>query len=86
MAHNIAFVVRKVELDLKKAARFNEELTVTVDVIKKKKASLMFEQNVLGKDGSVHCSAVVTAACVDNSVMKPVAIPASILSRIETEV
>ncbi len=86
LAHNIAFVVRKVELDLKKAARFNEELIITVDVIKKKKASLMFKQNVLGKDGSVHCSAVVTAACVDNSVMKPVAIPTSILSRIETEV
>lgn len=84
LAHNIAFVVRKVELDLRQAAKFNAELMVTVKVTKIKKASLVFEQQVLAKDGSVHCQATVLAACIDNQAMKAVAIPEPIISRIQS--
>ncbi|MBL4857462.1 tol-pal system-associated acyl-CoA thioesterase [Idiomarina loihiensis] len=86
LAHNIAFVVRKVELDLRQAAKFNAELMVTVKVTKIKKASLVFEQQVLAKDGSVHCQATVLAACIDNQAMKAVAIPEPIISRIQSGV
>ncbi len=86
LAHNVAFVVRKVELDLRQAAKFNAELTVTVKVKNIKKASLVFEQQVLAKDGSVHCQAIVLAACVDNQAMRPIAIPEPIISRIQSGV
>ena len=86
LAHNIAFVVRKVELDLRQAAKFNAELVVTVKVTKIKKASLVFEQQVLAKDGSVHCQATVLAARIDNQAMKAVAIPEPIISRIQSGV
>ncbi|MCK7458105.1 tol-pal system-associated acyl-CoA thioesterase [Idiomarina aminovorans] len=86
LAQNIAFVVRKVELDLRQAAQFNAELTVTVNVKKIKKASLVFEQKVLAKDGSIHCQAVVLAACIDNKAMRAVAIPEPIISRIQSGV
>jgi len=86
LAHNKAFVVRKVELDLRQAAKFNAELTVTVTVTKIKKASLVFEQQVLAKDGSVHCEATVVAACIDNQEMRAVAIPEPIISRIQSGV
>ncbi|MGM0429430.1 MAG: tol-pal system-associated acyl-CoA thioesterase [Pseudomonadota bacterium] len=86
LAHNIAFVVRKVELDLLLAAKFNAELNVTVKVTQIKKASLVFEQKVLAKDGSVHCRATVLAACIDNQAMRAVAIPEPIISRIQSGV
>ena len=84
--HNRAFVVRHVDLDLQAAARFNAELTVTVVVEQVKKASLVFTQQVVGADGTLHCQARVKAACVDKDAMKAVAIPDSILQAIKAEV
>ncbi len=73
--HNRAFVVRQVELDLREAVRFNAELTVTVKVEQLKRASIVFTQRVLGKQGQLHCQATVKAACVDKQAMRAVAIP-----------
>ncbi|MGM0526423.1 MAG: tol-pal system-associated acyl-CoA thioesterase [Pseudomonadota bacterium] len=78
--HNRAFVVRHVDLDLRVAARFNAELTVTVTVEQLKRATLVCRQQVLGKDGTVHCEALVKAACVDKQAVRAVAIPEPILT------
>ena len=78
--------MRHVDLDLQAAARFNAELTVTVVVEQVKKASLVFTQQVVGADGTLHCQARVKAACVDKDAMKAVAIPDSILQAIKAEV
>ena len=80
--HNRGFVVRQVELDLREAVKFNAELTVTVTVEKLKRASIVFTQQVLGKQGQLHCSGTIKAACVDLTAMRAVAIPAPIYDRI----
>ncbi|MGM0482196.1 MAG: tol-pal system-associated acyl-CoA thioesterase [Pseudomonadota bacterium] len=83
LAHNRGFVVRHVDLDLKAAAQFNAELTVTVRVEQLKRASLVCRQQVLGKDGTLHCQAVVKAACVDLQALRAVAIPEPILTAMQ---
>ncbi|RUO79773.1 tol-pal system-associated acyl-CoA thioesterase [Idiomarina tyrosinivorans] len=75
---NIGFVVRHVDLDLQRSARFNEELTVTVKVSRLKHASLSFEQEVRRANGECCCRATILAACVDHKRGKAVAIPAPI--------
>lgn len=86
LAHNRGFVVRHVDLDLRAAARFNAELTVTVTVEQVKRASLVFTQQVLSREGNVHCQATVKAACVDLQAMRPVAVPKPIMEVIQAEV
>lgn len=84
--HNRAFVVRHVDLDLLAAARFNAELSVTVEVEKLKRASIVFRQKVFGADGELHCQAVVKAASVDKEAMRAVAIPAAIYDVIQNAI
>lgn len=75
LEENVAFVVRKVELELFKPARFNALLTVTVKVTQLKRASIVFEQAVLDEAGHVLARASVLIACVQIEQMKPFAIP-----------
>ncbi|WP_276324478.1 tol-pal system-associated acyl-CoA thioesterase [Pseudidiomarina sediminum] len=65
LTHRIGFVVRQVEMDLLRPARFNDELQVTVVVERLKRASVVFQQQVLGTDGTVLCQAQIKAACVN---------------------
>ncbi|MDP5291517.1 tol-pal system-associated acyl-CoA thioesterase [Oceanimonas sp. CHS3-5] len=71
----IAFVVRRVEMDLRRAARFNDALTVTVTVKMLKRASIVFEQEILDDAGLCLVRGEVVIACVDIARMKPFAIP-----------
>ncbi|WP_404402059.1 tol-pal system-associated acyl-CoA thioesterase [Idiomarina seosinensis] len=83
LAHNRGFVVRHVDLDLKAAVQFNAELTVTVKVEQLKRASLICYQQVLGKDGTLHCQATIKAACVDLKALRAAAIPEPILTAMQ---
>lgn len=71
----IAFVVRRVEMDLRRAARFNDALMVTVTVKMLKRASIVFEQEILDHAGLCLVRGEVVIACVDITKMKPFAIP-----------
>lgn len=75
LEQGIAFVVRKVELDMLKPARFNDALTVTVTVKKLKRASIVFEQEILDDAGLSLVRGTVLIACVQIAHMKPFAIP-----------
>lgn len=75
LEQGIAFVVRRVELDMLKPARFNDALTVTVTVKKLKRASIVFEQEILDDAGLSLVRANVLIACVKITHMKPFAIP-----------
>lgn len=79
LSENIAFVVRRVELDMHKPARFNDALTVTVTVKKLKRASIVFEQKILDDAGLCLASGTVQIACVQLAQMKPFAIPESLI-------
>lgn len=72
---DLLFVVRSMELDFFKPARFNEALWVTADVEQVKSASLMFKQAVLREDGEVLCAARVKVACLAAGAFRPKAMP-----------
>ena len=75
---NIAFVVKKVDLNYVKAARFNELVTVKTTVTACHRASLQFNQEVLHESGELLCQANTLIACIDLQKMKPMAIPSEI--------
>lgn len=83
LAHRLGFVVRQVTMDLLRPARFNDELRVTVVVERLKRASVVFTQQVLDKNGTVFCQAQVKAACVNlgeaGDVVRAVPMPSEII-------
>ncbi len=79
LEHSVGFVVRKVELNLMAPARFNDELEVSCVVVKVRKASVLFTQQIRHKNGELLCEATVLAACVNLSTMQPIAMPTPIL-------
>ena len=76
---NIAFVVKKVEMDYVKPARFNELITVKTEVFSCRKASLQFKQEILHESGELLCQATTLIACINLQAMKPMAIPSEII-------
>ena len=79
LKHNIAFVVKSMDIDFKSAAKFNDELIVSTTVSRLKKVSVEFEQIIKNKNEQLVFSAKVQVACVNTTVMKPMAIPELIL-------
>lgn len=75
LADDIAFVVKRAELEFRKAARFEQNLFVHSAVIEMKKASMVFEQRLLDEAGTCYCEGHIVVACVALSKMRPHAIP-----------
>lgn len=80
--HNIIFIVRKVTIDYLRPAIFNEELTVNAKIAGLRKASMLFEQTIHNKQNDLLCQAEIRIACINNKTMKPVSIPAFIISEL----
>ncbi len=78
LAEDIAFVVKKAELDFCKPAKFEQDLIVETVVTKIKKASLMFNQRLVDKQGVLYCEGNILVACITLSRMRPRAIPQNI--------
>lgn len=74
----IIFVVRSVQIDYLRSARFNELLQIHNEVIETKKASFTFSQQ-LNRDTEVLCTAIIRIACLDAQTMRPKAIPEYLL-------
>ena len=70
----LAFVVRKMEIDYHQAAKLDEQLTVETRLTTVKGATLLFEQQLL-RNQQLVCSAKVKIACVNLKQMKPTALP-----------
>ncbi len=77
----LIFVVRSVQVDYLKPARFNDFLDVTAEVTLTKKTNFTFEQ-MITCDDIVLCKGVVRIVCVDSDTMKPKAIPDNILKKL----
>jgi len=73
-AHGIVFAVRRLTVDMRRPARFNDALAVTCRVRALRRASVEFEQAVL-RDDEVLVSGEVAIACVDVARQAPAAIP-----------
>ncbi len=79
----LAFVVRKCELDYLVAARFNDQLIVTVEIEQLKRASIVFKQKITTIDGNLLSTALVVVVSVALEQMKPTAIPSLILEELQ---
>jgi len=79
---NVIFAVRSVQADYLSPARFNEELVVTTQVIKKGKASISVEQ-VIKRNNDALCKAVIKIASLNARNFKPVALPEVIYNKIK---
>ena len=83
LKQGLAFVVRRCELDYLVAARFNDQLVVTVEIEQLKRASVVFKQKISTIDGNLLSSAQVVVVCVALEAMKPTAIPSHILKELQ---
>jgi len=66
----LIFVVRSVQVDYLKPARFNDSLDVSAEIVSAKKVSFDFEQ-LITRDNELLCKGKVRIACLDTITMKP---------------
>jgi len=78
----IIFVVRAVQLDYIKPARFNDALEVSAEVTLAKKVTLNFEQ-VVTRGDEVLCKGNIRIACLDAETMRPKSIPDTLLQQLK---
>ncbi len=79
LVQNIAFMVKKVDVDFMKSARFNQLLSVQTQIKSYRKASLIFLQKIFNPQGELICQATTLIACVNLQKMKAIAIPTKII-------
>ncbi len=72
---SLAFMVRDMHIDFLRPALLDDELSVTVDVMQRRAASILFAQTVVRADGTSLVRATVRVACVDIRHMRPAQIP-----------
>ncbi len=73
-AHGVLFVVFQIAVTYHEPARLNERLTVSAEVVKMGRASLVFRQ-LVQRGTQLLCEADVTLALVDRERMKPARMP-----------
>ncbi|MDN4503680.1 tol-pal system-associated acyl-CoA thioesterase [Alteromonadaceae bacterium BrNp21-10] len=78
----VGFVVRHVEMDNLRPAKFNELITVSSKILSLKKASLVFVQEIKNHKEQLLVSATIKVACVNLQKMRAIAIPPFILEEI----
>ena len=78
----IMFVVAKVNIDYKKAARFNDELDIVTSVDNIGASKVDLTQNIM-KNSDLYTSAKVNIACIHSETFKPQRIPKLIKQQME---
>ena len=82
----VVFAVRRVEVDYRFPARFNDALDVSCRVAKWGKASLTFQQEIIRPaDGRLLAAGQVSVACVRSEDFRPSPIPASVTTVLADE-
>ena len=83
LKEDIAFVVRRCELDYLMPAKFNDQLIVHVEIEHLKRTSIIFKQKITSQNGDLISTAQVIIVCVALTKMKPSAIPSLILKELQ---
>ena len=78
----IMFVVANVNIDYKKAARFNDELDIETSLDNIGASKVDLTQNIM-KNSKLYTSAKVSIACIDSETFKPQRIPKLIKQQME---
>ncbi len=73
--HDLVYVVRGMDIKFKKPARMDDTLIVSCEMIKIKKASVDFYQEMYNQNNELLATAVVQAACLRASSFKVIAMP-----------
>lgn len=80
----VQFVVRSVQIDYHKPARFNDELTACANLMTLRSASLTCEQPIRRGD-TLLTQASVRLVCVNADTLKPCAIPKDLIEAMTRE-
>jgi acyl-CoA thioester hydrolase len=77
-AERLLFAITAVEVHYLRPARFEDELAVSVELERLRRASMSFRQEIHRQDSAAEllCTAHVTAACLDADSMRPRPLPA----------
>ncbi|MNC97354.1 Acyl-CoA thioester hydrolase YbgC [compost metagenome] len=70
-------MVRRAEIDFLRGARLDDQLEITVELTERKRSYLMLKQRAL-RGAEPMAEALVQAACVRRSDLRPAAIPATL--------
>lgn len=82
LEQSVGFVVKRVEMENKAPAKFNQLLSISSQLVELKRASMVFHQKIINSNSECLVSAQIRVACVDLKKMKPIPIPAFILGEI----
>ncbi|MDU3346307.1 MAG: tol-pal system-associated acyl-CoA thioesterase [Klebsiella pneumoniae] len=80
MLRHHAFVVRKMTLEYFAPARLDDMLEVQTEITSMRGTSLVFTQRIVNAENTVLNEAEVLIVCVDPLLMKPRALPKSIVA------
>ncbi|CAK9884477.1 MAG: Acyl-CoA thioester hydrolase YbgC [Candidatus Erwinia impunctatus] len=80
LGQQIAFVVRRMTVDYLAAARLDDLLEVQSEVSEMSRTTMTFVQRIVNEQGRTLNEATVLIACINPSLMKPVALPESIVA------
>ena len=75
--HGVLFLVHHIEARFHRPARLNEQLSVSAEVAKMGRASLVFRHRV-ERDGTLLVEGDVALALVDRGTLKPTRMPAEL--------
>lgn len=78
----LQFVVRRAEIDFLRGAKLDDELSITVECIERKRTYLMLRQQAL-RGAEPMAAALVQAACVRRADFRPSPIPAALAAQLE---
>jgi len=70
----VMFIVRKIDIQYKIPARFNDELLIQTDCVKTTDYSIILKQNIL-RDQQIITEGKVEIVCINADLFKPVRIP-----------
>ena len=79
--HQMVFVVRALTIEYLQPARFNDQLTVSVE-LRLVRGSLIEIAQTVRRDAQIIVTAVVKLACVNTHTFKPVRIPQAIVEKL----
>jgi acyl-CoA thioester hydrolase len=70
----VMFVVRKIDIQYKIPARFNDELVIQTDCVKTTDYSIILKQNIL-RSKQIITEGKVEIVCINSDLFRPVRIP-----------
>jgi len=73
--HNMVYAVTQADIKFKKPARMDDSLTVSCQLLKARRASVEFYQEMHNQDGVLLSSVVIIAACIKADTFSVMALP-----------